>query len=74
MVVRSAPFYVVVHVLTKQLNLSFISPQTIFQVTLWSVKVVFGKLHMSSNVLRRAAAFSFVSCHEILKVLHIVDS
>ncbi|KAF7644171.1 hypothetical protein LDENG_00226480, partial [Lucifuga dentata] len=42
--------YVVLRVLPEQFNLSFISPQNIFPVVLWSVKVLFGKLQVCSDV------------------------
>lgn len=68
---------VVLRVLSKQSNFSFIIPKNIFPVELCSVKVVFGKLQMRSNVFLESSGFlcgvlPWTPC--LFNVLHIVDS
>lgn len=41
--------YLVLCVLPEQFNFSLISPQDVFPVALWSVKVLFGKVQVRSN-------------------------
>lgn len=77
-----SPFtpYIVLHLLPKQLNLSFISPQKIFSVVLWSVTVLFGRRNMTVIFFfclfleRNSVLCGVLTCFYSELLLYLTDS